>query len=1631
MKAEYVEKQKEYEAKKARAKALKLRLTCTICGTNPKTLLNCPCGTTQYCSTECQRIDWRDRGHRKACKKIRNERAEEEKRAEAPTPPPSPPKEVFYGPAPRSHADEVRARIAAEHEAARVRREANPEREPLSARFGARCPICMEEWDVNVPVAARQGAVPDGRVRIDIPCKPRGMRGIICIATLLIGSADALAATLAPPATKAIPPKLHASTVREPLLDQYRDFEALREVEFSRESLQRFFRTRPHLVVNRFSSVAWTLRKAQEDWDASGGLKRGEKSPEFDPTTLAGNDVGGRGARLCAALSSLGPVSVKLSQTLSQRPDIVGDEAAVSLKALQTQNVPYDDEIAWAIVREDLGWRGPIAPGVGDGDGAPLFAAITPEPIAPGVYKATTHDGREVAVKVQRPDAMEILSKDYQCFLLALSAVQLSWALSAGAFEADLKLIVDRVAADIYDELDYRKEAENGRDFEASLEFLGFVRTPEVLDEYTTRRVLVTEWVAGHHLSKLPAEEGLKMTRMAVEACTASLVLTGYVHADPHEGNLMLGDDGKLVFLDFGLMSSVDPDIMEAFARGIQACLAEDYAGLAVCFRDVGFLTDPVQYRSDPAKEPFAPAPRAADGSDPLFPEFVDALTDAMETVEGGTSRFGALATVLNQVLAPNWKMFTPPYVLLLVRTFLTLEGIAAEVDPNFNIYEMSLPWAVRRSLAPSSAAGVDALRATLLTPENRVQWRRLLDLVPTEAAEAAAAEKTASTEQAKQEAMNDAVGSPRSPLGAALRQVLNEVDLNDLLARLRSREGRPLRRAASEALGAKVCGLPSDGAPDCPGSPYTEAACGHARCCWKDDRCVAPGQASAGDDLATLQFFGGDQAPGAASARSRRRRGDDDVVAVTSLTFPPIFGAGGGGASGAAFPRNLTFGGAKPALRTIRWRPHELVRSGEVLVDGVTIDVTSTVRVGFNATQVLARLPRLWEFTSFASLRRAGWEWGHPGPPTDAGSYAATLNGSSARSCDARPLRPVLFLEDCDADEPRQRWSGALFDGGNSTLQNAATASCLSNASAQPLMMADGCGAGAGEFALKGGSIVAAETGLCLDAIHGFNYTDIGQYGCHARDSSDFPHQQFRYDGGLLINEATRQCVATSRAPPKRACAGMAAAASDAPCELSAAAGAAKVACAVSLDEHFPSGWVAFVLDAGLEDDAVEADAAAAAADFPKAFDAAGAGSEAWWASLFEPDGASYPGNLPVLETDDAELLRTYYGALLSFGAVSQTTPAGETVYRSVGTTAGATALYMWDTGYSSDVWALLDAPAVADVGALFLGADLDHNNVLDILTRRGAGKYYAFSRYATFLTLRAAVALGGADVAVDALDGLATAYLALPQLDGGMPDYGASPDGFLECVPTYVHGVAALGAANAWMLRETAALHRKEGNGTRAAYLEQLAAAASNATLGLLVEDGGYFEARYPNETVPVRTCLDFIHVGTSIPGDVDAGARKAMRGFFDEELRTPGWMRALSLDDAAAPDSDRADHGPRGAWDGWVGLSATALGSPPRPAHRVYGDNNTEMVRPPRKGGDQAYLATCGVTLASAVIRTLFGFDPPVQGAADPAALLRDARTPRGFDGVLRRVPYRGALYDIKSRKDRGLEIAPSSA
>jgi len=645
-----------------------------------------------------------------------------------------------------------------------------------------------------------------------------------------------------PPQLPSSPRQPSAENVRRPELDPWRDFDELRG-GLNVDKLQSFFLRRPQLVVSRLFKVATIAKKTKDEWDA------GTPDPAFaenasyqfdyvaqdemDDGTRDKNDapIEDRGTQLVARISSLGPVAVKIAQTLSQRADIVGDEVSTSFKRLQTNNIPFDDELAVAVIKESLNWKGPISPEVGiDSDESsnnePLFAWISEKPVAVAslgqVYKARTHDGTYVAVKVQRPDGMALLAQDTVCFQVVLASFDFLINLQPGrAFDKGLLGdTVNRVATDMTDELNYFKEAKSGVKFEESLSFLGFVKTPKVVEKYSSERVLVTEFVQGDHLDKLSRKDGLAMTRMAVEACTASLVLTGFVHADPHEGNLMLDKNGNIVFLDFGLMSGVEDTIMEAFAQGIQACLAEDWESLTKAFKSSEFISDPIEWKPDGPESDFVPV-----GYDPVTGEDLGLdrlskdLEDAMCGAEGGTSRFGALATVLNS-LSDKWKMATPPYVLLLIRTFLTLEGIAGRVDPDFNIYEMAMPWAIRRSLSPSTIEGITTLRSTILTEDNRIQWSRVMEFV--EAAVAEEEKKSTSSEEsisvttieapdkssaesAKTDAMNDAVTTLLgSPEGFVLRRLIRDLDSIDLVARLLSKDAKQLRKQAIVALAAE-----------------------------------------------------------------------------------------------------------------------------------------------------------------------------------------------------------------------------------------------------------------------------------------------------------------------------------------------------------------------------------------------------------------------------------------------------------------------------------------------------------------------------------------------------------------------------------------------------------------------------------------------------------------------------------------------------------------------------------------------------------------------------------------------------------------------------------------------------------
>jgi predicted unusual protein kinase regulating ubiquinone biosynthesis (AarF/ABC1/UbiB family) len=326
-----------------------------------------------------------------------------------------------------------------------------------------------------------------------------------------------------------------------PLLDEWREYDLFRGSNLETEELEPFFKARPLVIVNRLLQVSTTLWQARRDWEATAPAADGDTNIFADTDKEKGMVVDTRSERenqLCAAISSLGPVAVKVGQTLSQRPDIVGHEACKALVRLQTKNLPYDNDLAYAVIRESLNWEGPIAPGIGaDLPGQPLFANMTADPVACAslgqVYKAETWEGQFVAVKVQRPDAMAVLAKDLQCFRTVFKVREQVQLLLGGQSSAtanskqNVGSVIDRVGRDILDEIDYTIEAANSAEFRESLAFLGFVTTPDFVPKYSSKRVLVTEWIAGNHLEYLDKTNGLAMTRMAVEACTASMVLTG------------------------------------------------------------------------------------------------------------------------------------------------------------------------------------------------------------------------------------------------------------------------------------------------------------------------------------------------------------------------------------------------------------------------------------------------------------------------------------------------------------------------------------------------------------------------------------------------------------------------------------------------------------------------------------------------------------------------------------------------------------------------------------------------------------------------------------------------------------------------------------------------------------------------------------------------------------------------------------------------------------------------------------------------------------------------------------------------------------------------------------------------
>jgi predicted unusual protein kinase regulating ubiquinone biosynthesis (AarF/ABC1/UbiB family) len=230
-------------------------------------------------------------------------------------------------------------------------------------------------------------------------------------------------------------------------------------------------------------------------------------------------------------------------------------------------------------------------------DGAPLgelFAEFEPEAFAAAsigqVHRAELLDGRTVAVKIQYPGIAEALDADLRN---AGTIVRLARALAPGL---DAKEIANELRERVMEELDYEYEAQNQRSFARAYREHPFIYVPEVITRLSRRRVLVTELVEGmgfEQVKQLPHEERSRFGEIVFRGSFGSIYHLQHFNADPHPGNYILLEDGRVAFLDFGMTKKLDHEQIVLEQRAVDAAFHEDPELLRRALHDLGFVKNP------------------------------------------------------------------------------------------------------------------------------------------------------------------------------------------------------------------------------------------------------------------------------------------------------------------------------------------------------------------------------------------------------------------------------------------------------------------------------------------------------------------------------------------------------------------------------------------------------------------------------------------------------------------------------------------------------------------------------------------------------------------------------------------------------------------------------------------------------------------------------------------------------------------------------------------------------------------------------------------------------------------------------------------------------------------------------
>ncbi|EFJ15382.1 hypothetical protein SELMODRAFT_118439 [Selaginella moellendorffii] len=402
-----------------------------------------------------------------------------------------------------------------------------------------------------------------------------------------------------------------------------------------------------------------------------------------------------RAAEFLLLITKLGPTAIKIGQALSIRPDMVSTAYLEQLQKLQDKVSPFSNELATQMIEKNIG--------------NDVFYDISSEPIAAGslgqVYKARLKsNGDVVAVKVQRPGVLQVIACDL--FILRLVAGTLQRMLKSHSDFVDL---LDTWALRFFDELDYFKEANNAQRFIKSMSPVPMVVIPKVYMEYTSGQVLTTKWIDGEKLSEIREANALSLVNTALTCYLFQLLESGFLHADPHPGNLLRTEDGRLCILDYGLMTEVTEERQLAMIEYLAHVGNSDYVGVAEDLVKLGFLPD----QTDPRM------------TTTIVPEVTRIFT---ELLRGGGARKVNMQEISNGIakISKDYPLVVPSYFSLIIRAFSLLEGIGLEFDPDYTITKECYPYVAKRLVTDDSSRMRKVLKYFLYSENNQLNVTRL-----------------------------------------------------------------------------------------------------------------------------------------------------------------------------------------------------------------------------------------------------------------------------------------------------------------------------------------------------------------------------------------------------------------------------------------------------------------------------------------------------------------------------------------------------------------------------------------------------------------------------------------------------------------------------------------------------------------------------------------------------------------------------------------------------------------------------------------------------------------------------------------------------------------------------------------